>query len=328
MNTNSQFAQQNIFYAPLPKHGIAKQYQNVIAADISLIFARYLFLFEQHTIYQNSCTLKTPQLNAPQGNIYMGARYLDPKYSRWISVDPALGEYIPAAGKGNSENAGNLPGMGGVFNHINGDLYHYAGNNPVRYVDPDGREGVLYFIAETTGKTATKIGLCAADGPLPIGDIIVVIWTLYELNKLLEDEDITIINTGGPSRSQAKNISDKNIGILQNSLFGGGPITSASPSPMFDPDDKSSRNKPKQNGEPNSTEVEYNYDRSVKRITQYDEKGNFMKEIRPNSKGQHGIDGPTTKEPFYNTRPDGRTFRNGYIIRAATPEEIKLLGSF
>jgi hypothetical protein len=28
--------------------------------------------------------------------------------------------------------------MGGVFNLVNLHLYHYAGNNPVKYVDPDG----------------------------------------------------------------------------------------------------------------------------------------------------------------------------------------------
>ncbi|MEM5948986.1 hypothetical protein WKV44_10605, partial [Spirochaetia bacterium 38H-sp] len=33
-----------------------------------------------------------------------------------------------------------LPGMGGVYNLVNLQLYHYAGNNPVKYTDPDGRE--------------------------------------------------------------------------------------------------------------------------------------------------------------------------------------------
>jgi hypothetical protein len=74
------------------------------------------------------------------GLSYFGARYLDPKTSRWTSADPALGEYIPGAPVNDEvkKRNGNLPGMGGVFNVVNLHVYHYAGNNPVKYVDPDG----------------------------------------------------------------------------------------------------------------------------------------------------------------------------------------------
>ena len=69
------------------------------------------------------------ELDTETGLYYYGARYLDPKYSRWLSGDPAITDYM----------AGTSAGEGGIYNTVNLHLYHYAGNNPVKYTDPDGR---------------------------------------------------------------------------------------------------------------------------------------------------------------------------------------------
>jgi RHS repeat-associated protein len=90
-------------------------------------------------LFQKKFTGKEP--DPETGRYYYGARYLDPKTSRWLSGDPALGEYLPVApldDEAKKRNQ-NLPGMGGVFNTVNLHAYHYAGNNPVKYTDPDGR---------------------------------------------------------------------------------------------------------------------------------------------------------------------------------------------
>jgi hypothetical protein len=52
-----------------------------------------------------------------------------------------MGDYVPSSpvdDEARKRNK-NLPGMGGVFNYINFHVYHYAGNNPVKYFDPTGR---------------------------------------------------------------------------------------------------------------------------------------------------------------------------------------------
>ena len=98
------------------------------------------------------------EVDQETGLYYYGARYLDPKYSMWISTDPALGEYIPEMGKGNAKDSGSLPGMGGIFNHINGNLFAYAANNPVKYTDPDGNNPIDAFkIFFTPGNTMADV---------------------------------------------------------------------------------------------------------------------------------------------------------------------------
>ena len=96
------------------------------------------------------------EIDEETGLYYYGARYLDPRYSRWISTDPALGEYIPGDGKATASEAGSLPGMGGIFNTVNLQLYHYAGNNPVKYTDPDGR--IILGINEKYNMSAYPLG--------------------------------------------------------------------------------------------------------------------------------------------------------------------------
>jgi len=168
------------------------------------------------------------------GLYYYGARYLDPKYSMWISTDPALGEYIPQAPINDEAKKanGNLPGQGGLFNQVNFHLYHYAGNNPVRYIDPDGRAGELaqnLNLLDVVKSSITSAGYnlaqyknwaanaSQADGQLPVGDLVglgvvvgVGLYTGYNIANAYS-EARNIVKSQVKSLSKEKNES-KGVG--------------------------------------------------------------------------------------------------------------------
>jgi len=64
------------------------------------------------------------------GLVYMGARYYDPTIGRFISTDPK--------------------GFDGANVH-SFNRYAYANNNPSKYVDPDGRNPLIVWLATATG---------------------------------------------------------------------------------------------------------------------------------------------------------------------------------
>ncbi|HOH62334.1 MAG TPA: RHS repeat-associated core domain-containing protein, partial [Bacilli bacterium] len=93
---------------------------------------------EAATVDKTEFRFTSKEQDAETGLYYYGARYRDSKTGVWLSVDPALSLYL--AGKGSE---------GGVYNPSNLNLYSYCGNDPINYIDPDGRLKV--FIWRFTG---------------------------------------------------------------------------------------------------------------------------------------------------------------------------------
>ena len=89
---------------------------------------------------------------------------MDPKYSRWLSGDPAVTDYIPKAGADTSK----LPN-GGVYNSFNFAVFGYANNNPVKYNDPTGESPALAVAIPAAGKTVGAVAMSIG----PVGWVVI-----------------------------------------------------------------------------------------------------------------------------------------------------------
>ena len=142
------------------------------------------------------------EIDEETGLYYYGARYLDPRYSRWLSADPALSEYM----------SGSKTGMGGAYNSVNLNLYHYAGNNPIKYTDPDGNSilgkvlGIgCYVTAGVVIVAGTAVAVATAGTT-----VIVVAPAATALATKLTIAGTTILATDYVAEKVGENLSEAN----------------------------------------------------------------------------------------------------------------------
>ena len=100
-----------------------------IAQHIEYIPYGEVFVEERNNSFSTNYLFNAKELDNETGLYYYGARYLDPTGAMWLSVDPVF-------------HAGTSP-------------YAYCLGNPVKMVDPDGRNDI--YINPTTGNVLGEV---------------------------------------------------------------------------------------------------------------------------------------------------------------------------
>ena len=106
-------------------------------------------LFEEHSTSRTMPYLfNGKELDSETNLTYFGARYLDMKTSLWLNTDPLSG-YNPI-----QETEHYIDGQhnNGVFNPMNHNTYGYTYNNPIKWVDPNGKQTTAPIVNGQTNK--------------------------------------------------------------------------------------------------------------------------------------------------------------------------------
>lgn len=101
-----------------------------------------MLMEQSNNEYNNPFKYNGKELDEATGLYYYGARYFNPRTSIWLSVDP-LAIYNPVM---ETEFYGDGQHNGGVFYSGNLNPYIYTYQNPIRYIDPNGKQTDIHSL--------------------------------------------------------------------------------------------------------------------------------------------------------------------------------------
>ena len=118
---NDEYERMQFYYHPdhLGSSSYITNLDGEVAQHIEYVPFGEVFIEERNNTWNTPYLFNAKELDEETGLYYYGARYMDPKISMWLGVDPMAEKYP------------NLTG------------YCYTMDNPIKFVDPEGKEGIV-----------------------------------------------------------------------------------------------------------------------------------------------------------------------------------------
>ncbi|TWP24608.1 type IV secretion protein Rhs [Apibacter muscae] len=157
-----------------------------------------VFLEERNNQWNSPYLFNGKELDEETGLYYYGARYYNPRESVWISTDPLSG-YNPIFEK---EHYIDGQHNGGVYNSGNLNTYGYTYQNPIKYVDPNGKQVVSYASKGYTSQFFYVGGADLSSGSAGLSDTSVKL-----VNSVIENNPKTSISSNNFNYA-AENVYD------------------------------------------------------------------------------------------------------------------------
>ncbi len=112
-----------------------------------------VFIEERNNTWNTPYLFNAKEFDEETGLYYYGARYYDPRLSLWMNVDP-ISNYDPR----NNENYLDGEHNNGIYNYANLNPYIYCYQNPVKLVDPNGKQALAGSIMGGLTEYASIVG--------------------------------------------------------------------------------------------------------------------------------------------------------------------------